>query len=271
MNQNDDQKAVLIVFAAGKGSRMLPLTLSAPKPLISVNQKTLLEWSLLPFVLAVKKIVIVVNYLGDQIEEKIGNEYQNIPVEYAYQTSPTGGTLDALKTGILKVKDLKTSGYFVTNADDIQSKKRYQNLINSVKQNPKIAYISAATILDKNKLKSLGVLTCDENKNLLNIVEKPQEFVSNLANVGIYYFPQTAKDFLFSSNLESNLESNLKIPEGSEQFITRDFIQPYAQKEVVKVVSDESAWLMLSTPEDIKSASHLPTNSELFDRDMKTD
>lgn len=67
-----------IFLAAGFGSRMVPITLNTPKPLVKVHGKRIIE-SLLDAVVAVgiKEIIIVRGYLGEQFEVLL-HKYPNI-------------------------------------------------------------------------------------------------------------------------------------------------------------------------------------------------
>jgi len=66
-----------MILAAGRGERMLPLTKNTPKPLLKVNGKVLIQYSIEKLVNAgFKEIVINVAYLGSQIMETLGNGQQ---------------------------------------------------------------------------------------------------------------------------------------------------------------------------------------------------
>lgn len=63
-----------MILAAGFGTRMRPLTLKTPKPLIKIGKKNLLERSInLLESYGVKQIIINVHYLADQIEKFISS------------------------------------------------------------------------------------------------------------------------------------------------------------------------------------------------------
>jgi len=67
-----------IFLAAGFGSRMLPITLNTPKPLIKVKGKRIIETLLDAAVKAeIPEIIIVTGYLGEQFKMLL-NKYPNI-------------------------------------------------------------------------------------------------------------------------------------------------------------------------------------------------
>ena len=62
-----------IILAAGKGTRLRPYTEKVPKPLLPVQGRPILDWILgaLP---PVDRLIVVVNYLGDVIEEYLATQ-----------------------------------------------------------------------------------------------------------------------------------------------------------------------------------------------------
>ena len=81
-----------IIMAAGKGSRMQPLTNHTPKPLAKIGNQTLLEINMHRLAPLVDSFVIVVYYLADQIEKYIGDTFEGKPVHYAHASGATTGT-----------------------------------------------------------------------------------------------------------------------------------------------------------------------------------
>lgn len=63
-----------MIFAAGSGTRMRPLTETCPKPLLKVGGRALIVWHILNLVRAgITDIVINLNYLGHMIEQELGD------------------------------------------------------------------------------------------------------------------------------------------------------------------------------------------------------
>ena len=68
-----------LILCAGLGKRLNPITLSTPKPLLELNDKTMLEVCIsLIMELGVQKILINTFHLGDQISRFIENK--NFPI-----------------------------------------------------------------------------------------------------------------------------------------------------------------------------------------------
>ena len=105
------------LLAAGRGERMRPLTDVLPKPLLTIQNKSLLEWHLEALSKAdIRQVVINHAWLGQKIEDTLGNGSQfslNItysPEESALETA--GGIRKALPL-------LNPSDYFLVMNGDV--------------------------------------------------------------------------------------------------------------------------------------------------------
>lgn len=91
-----------LLFAAGRGERMRPLTDSTPKPLLKAGGKTLIEWHLERFAAAdVRDAVINISYLAQQFPETFGDGSRyGVHIEYSREgdipLETGGGMLHAL-------------------------------------------------------------------------------------------------------------------------------------------------------------------------------
>ncbi len=80
-----------VVLAAGKGTRLRPLTEDKPKVLVEVDGKPLIEDvfdNLLE--IGVTELVVVVGYQKEQIIERYGDEYEDVPITYTHQREQLG-------------------------------------------------------------------------------------------------------------------------------------------------------------------------------------
>ncbi len=237
-------KTVGIVMAAGRGSRMKPLTDTQPKPLARYRGgETLLEINLNMMLPLVDEIVIVLHYLGQQIEDFIGNEYKGIPVYYTWSDGPTTGTLDAFRQGIYTKSEYKNSktNFLVVNSDNICGVDYYSQLQRHIQTNSDMTYLLATEINNKEILQSSGVFVIDSNHNLIKIVEKPQDYISNLVNIGIYYLPNFVFDLVESTRPNTD----------SEEFIT-DLFNLINTNHLIKIISSQDTYIPITTVDDLE-------------------
>lgn len=108
--------ATAMIMAAGKGTRMMPLTATRPKPLIEVSGTTLLDHVLdLLRDAGVGRIVVNVHYLADQIEAHLAANADDFDVtisdERALLRDTGGGLVQALPL-------IPDDPFFCINADN---------------------------------------------------------------------------------------------------------------------------------------------------------
>jgi len=116
----------LIILAAGKGTRFLPITEKIPKALIPILGKPIVEYTLDLCVPYISGIVFVVNdILGFKIKEHFGKDYKGVPVEYAIQSHDyPKGTFSALECASAFID---TEKFVICNCDDLYSKEDIDN------------------------------------------------------------------------------------------------------------------------------------------------
>ena len=109
-----------MILAAGLGKRMQPLTLKTPKPLLEINNYTLLERAInLLIIYGVQEISINVHYLPDQIKSFINRKNFKVKISISNEENlllDTGG-------GVLKgTQNFGDNPFFVINPDTVWGK-----------------------------------------------------------------------------------------------------------------------------------------------------
>jgi N-acetyl-alpha-D-muramate 1-phosphate uridylyltransferase len=115
-----------LIFAAGRGERMRPLTDVTPKPLLSLGSKRLIDHHLEKLAAAgVRDVVINTSHLAEQFEPALGDGSRwNLRIRYSYEgPTPleTGG-------GMLRALDRLDDGPFIAVSADIVSDFDYASL-----------------------------------------------------------------------------------------------------------------------------------------------
>lgn len=166
-----------VILAAGEGTRMAPLTEGRPKALLKVAGKTLLEWNFLALSEnSIKEATLVVS--DKKIEEKFGEEWSGIKLNYAYQDKPLG-TGHALATAGASGKFIVLNGDNVVDAEDVKK------VIKAFRSNQASGVVA---VRKEENLQELGVVVFDSENKVEEIVEKPQKPPSEFANLGLYAF-----------------------------------------------------------------------------------
>ena len=173
-----------IILAAGRGTRIEPLSHYIPKLLIPVRGKPILSYLLesmndLPidthYIVASKHINSIETYL-----EKTG--IKNVKVIQALGWE-TGGDLAIAMEEINRNEDV-----IVMNGD-LMTDFSIKELFEAHKKNDGDVTISLFSIDDEKKAKRLGLAELDKDNKILRFIEKPDKInMPALASIGIYVF-----------------------------------------------------------------------------------
>lgn len=213
-----------VILAAGKSTRTYPLTLTKPKPLLKVANKTILEWNLEAIKDIVDEIIMVVGYKKDMIEEFVKKKYPELNINFIEQKEQlgTGHAVSILKDRI-KGKFILLMGDNIYTKEDINkiAKHQYAILVKKVK-NPE----------------QFGVIK-EKNNILADIIEKPKKFISDSINCALYALDK--KIF--------NALKTIKKSERGEYELT-DALRYLAKKEDIHCVKSAFC-LMIGYPQDL--------------------
>ncbi|PVU87631.1 hypothetical protein BB560_004974 [Smittium megazygosporum] len=175
-----------LILVGGFGTRLRPLTLTLPKPLVEFANKPMILHQIEALVkVGVKDVVLAVNYKPEvmvsvlkKYEEKFG-----ITITFSVEEEPLGtaGPL-ALARDILGKDD---SPFFVLNAD-VTCEYPFAEMLAFHNDHKGEGTILATKVEEPSKY---GVIVVHEGSSMIKcFVEKPQEFVGNRINAGIYVF-----------------------------------------------------------------------------------
>jgi NDP-sugar pyrophosphorylase family protein len=99
-------RTVGMILCGGFGKRLRPITEKIPKPLIEIKKNyTILDKQLFDFKNAgVDQVLLLTGFLSDVIQERYGEEYGGVQIEYIEEDEPLG-TLNAIKLGMDSLGD----------------------------------------------------------------------------------------------------------------------------------------------------------------------
>ena len=220
-----------VIMAAGKGTRLLPLTEQIPKVLVEVNGKPFL-WYVIETLkkVGVTELGIVVGYKGDQIETFCAENGINVTIIQQPEQKGTGHAVHVAQDFVGDENFVVVAGDVLSSAADLQK----------LNVDDDYNYVTACRVGDPSRF---GVLVV-EGEFLQKIVEKPTEFVGDLVNASAYKF---------TPEIFSALEK-IGLSERGEIELT-DAISLLAAEKKVKVVELQDYWFDLATKDDITKIS----------------
>jgi len=170
----------IIVPMAGRGSRLRPHTLTVPKPLIPIAGKPIVQRLVEDIVSVcgdkeVTEIAFIIGDFGEQVENDLIQVAENLGAKGSiyYQDKPLG-TAHAIHCAADSMDD----EIVVAFADTLF---RADFTLDTEAD-------SVIWVKQVDDPSAFGVVQFAEDGTINNFVEKPQEFVSDLAIIGIYYF-----------------------------------------------------------------------------------
>jgi NDP-sugar pyrophosphorylase family protein len=228
-----------IILAAGLGTRLRPHTLSTPKPLLPIGGRPILDRALGALPPVVDRVLVVVNYLADQIDGYLRSQVHFADREVVRQEIPRG-TGDALRT----CRDrLRSDRFLVLNGDDLYGAADLADLASR----PAGLLVHAV-----DEPRRFGIVFQRADGSLEKLVEKPDLEGRRLANTGAYVFPAEVFD------------TELTVSARGEYEIT-DYVTALAQRRKVDVV-EARFWLPIGTVEAWQAAQALDLDSVLTAR-----
>jgi bifunctional UDP-N-acetylglucosamine pyrophosphorylase/glucosamine-1-phosphate N-acetyltransferase len=166
-----------IIMAAGLGTRLQPHTFTTPKPLLPVQERPILDWSLGSLPPAVNRVLVVVNYLAEQVEAYLRKQTHFAAWETVRQEVPRG-TGDAVRSCKARVRSERV---LVLNGDDLYG----------AADLAKLADCPAGVLCHAvQEPKKFGIAFLKTDGTLEKLVEKPDLPGPMLGNTGAYVFPR---------------------------------------------------------------------------------
>lgn len=214
---------------AGRGSRLRPHTLTIPKPLIPIAGKPIVHR-------LVEDIAKVLNQDIEEIafiiHESFGKKVEEDLIAIAEKLGSKGTIYyqnEALGTGhaIMCAKESLSGPAVIAYADTL------------IRANFNLDQSADSVIWVKqvDQPEAFGVINLNEANEIVELVEKPKEFVSDLAVIGIYYFKDVG---VLKNELQHVLDNN--IIHGGEYQIN-DGIKQMMAKGMKFVPGEVDEWM----------------------------
>lgn len=175
-----------LILVGGYGTRLRPLTLTKPKPLVEFCNKPMVLHQIEALAhVGVKHVILAVSYLSDMLQREMEVEAKllNIKITISQETEPLGtaGPLALARDHLLA----DSEPFFVLNSDVI-CEFPFEDMIKFHKAHQCEGTIVVTKVEEPSKY---GVVVYDSKSGQIDrFVEKPREYVSNKINAGLYIF-----------------------------------------------------------------------------------
>jgi NDP-sugar pyrophosphorylase family protein len=221
-----------VILAAGKGTRLKPLTDNIPKALVKLKSKPLLEHVLLSLKNAgINNVIIVVGYLKEKIISYFGNNFQGIKIEYVVQEQQLG-----TGNAILQAEKFVKEDFLVSHCDTIPKPIVWKQLIE------KNGFDAVLVVRKDSHPERFGVIETRDEK-IVSWEEKPKKPKSNLVNAGFLRFSPSAFEEI--KKTKPSLRGEIELT---------DAVNAIAKKSKASFVECFGKIIDISDLEDLKKA-----------------
>ena len=171
-----------VVLAAGRGTRLQPLTDDRPKGMVEVDGKPILTHCFERLVeLGATEFVVVVGYMGDVIVNQYGDAFEGVPITYCRQEKAKG-----LAHALLTVEEHIDDDFMLILGDNVFR----ANLEDVVRRQAEDRADAAFLVeeVDWGEASRYGVCDTNDYGEIVAVVEKPDDPPTNLVMTGFYTF-----------------------------------------------------------------------------------
>ncbi len=229
-----------IILAAGQGTRLRPVTLTMPKPLVPVANKWLIAYAIDVLKAAgLNEIGVVVNSLESSIVTTLGHgEKLGVHLNYIVQSEQLG-----LAHAISLCQSFVGDEPFCVFLGDNIFQDKMTPLLMTFTDSSSEATIVVGEVPDPTRF-GIAVI---ENDKIKGVVEKPKDPPSNLAIAGVYLFRSSIFDAI--KRIKPSWRNELEITDAIQELITGGkSVTPYALK---------GWWIDAGKPDPIVLANQL--------------
>ena len=206
-----------IILAAGKGTRLMPATIPASKPLLPLYDKPMIYYPLETLIrLGIKDILFIVQEDDLLIFKKTFGSGSDVGLNFSYEIQNVQkGIADAY---FIAEKFLEGSPSVLALSDNVFLGKKYFDYANSalLKMQDVGGSVFGLPVPDPEKF---GVIELDENNNIIGIEEKPSKPKSNLIIPGFYFFDSDASEY--AKTLKPSNRGELEITDLIEIYLSK--------------------------------------------------
>jgi NDP-sugar pyrophosphorylase family protein len=219
-----------VILAGGEGTRLRPLTLSLPKPVVPVVDRPFLRHQIdLLKSVGITQIIFSVAYQPDRVRSVFGDGTQDgVRIHYAIEDSPlgTGGAVKNAET-LLDERTIVFNGDVLTDVD----------LPSVIKTHISTGAAATIVLTPVANPSAYGLVETDATGRVVRFVEKPDpsQITTDTINAGIYLLETRVLDLM---------------PKGEKHSIERAFFPNLLRRgDLVRAHIHRGYWIDIGTPE----------------------
>jgi len=181
----ESKKIVGVILAAGKGSRIKPLNLKCPKPLLPICNKPIMEYQIEEMKsLGINEVFIVIGYLGEKIKKYFGaGKKLGVKITYVRQKERLG-----IAHAVGQLEPYIKDPFLLFLGDIFYVAKDLRRMITLFNKNKAGAVLAVKKEENPELIKRNFSLVLGKDNKVKRVIEKPRYTTNNLKGCGIYLF-----------------------------------------------------------------------------------
>jgi len=227
-----------IILAGGEGTRLYPLTKNISKQLLPIYNKPMIYYPLSLLMLGGIKEILIITTPRDNKEFRnlLGDGKQwDLTISYEEQAEPKG----IAQAFLIAEKWLKNSNSVLILGDNFFFGHGLPKLMKGIFSKNEGATIFLNKVVDPERY---GVAEFNEKKEIINIIEKPDTFISNWAVTGIYCYDNNAP--LYTKDLKPSSRGELEITDLNKIYLDKKILS-------TEFLGQGFTWLDMGTHDSI--------------------
>lgn len=226
-----------VILAAGKGTRLLPMTKYVAKALLPVRGKPVIGVVMRNLSeLSPREIIVIIGHMEEQVKDCLGDGSKyGVKITYRTQEVPAG-TAKALELAMKEIEE----DVIVSSCDSIVPREHIRELWRYHVAEKCDATLSLK-VLDRREITESSSVRLEEDGNVSRIIEKPRagEILSSVASSPLYVFSETVKEYL--PKVRKSERGEYEVQDAIQMMIDDGL-------RVKGIISD--SWIHLSSIED---------------------
>jgi len=224
----------VIILCGGEGTRLRPLTLSTPKPMLPIGYKPILEHTMQFYSnQGFHNFILSLGYLAEHIMKYFGNgSVQNANINYVTEKHPLG-TGGALKNS----ENFINSTFICTYGDVFFGNINLKELVQFHKEKQALGTIVLWKARDARRF---GLVEMDKDNRITEFTEKPKYMTAGLINAGLYILEPEIFKF---------------IPKNRTISLENDVVTELVKKENLYGFVHSGYWADVGLPEDYEKVA----------------